>query len=58
MGLYSHWVGGIHALIVVAMMLPMLKYGKEVVRSNMRKGFFGTLIYLPIVLLGLAFAWG
>lgn len=57
LSLYPHWVGILHGVLVLVMMLPTLKYGEEADRSKMRKAFFGTLLYLPIVLLGLAFTW-
>ncbi|MGC6426641.1 MAG: heme o synthase [Akkermansiaceae bacterium] len=56
-GLYPYWIGGVHALIVLVMMKPALSYGPEADRQTMRKAFFGTLFYLPIVLVGLAFTW-
>lgn len=55
--LYPHWVGIVHGLIVLLLMKPALSYGPEADRQTMRKAFFGTLLYLPIVLLGLAFTW-
>ncbi|MGJ8696468.1 MAG: protoheme IX farnesyltransferase [Verrucomicrobiaceae bacterium] len=58
LGFYSHVLGVVHGVMVVAMMRPALTYGAEADRGKMRKAFFGTLLYLPIVLLGLAFAWG
>ena len=56
-GLYPHWVGIVHGVIVLVMMKPALTYGPEADRKTMRKAFFGTLLYLPIVLVGLAFTW-
>lgn len=56
-GLYPHWVGTVHGVLVIAMMRPAMTYGAEEDRTKMRKAFFGTLLYLPIVLLGLAFTW-
>lgn len=56
-GLYPHWVGIVHGGIVLVMMKPALTYGPEADRKTMRKAFFGTLLYLPIVLVGLAFTW-
>lgn len=55
--LYPLWVAILHGVLVLVMMLPALKYGREADRGKMRKAFFGTLLYLPIVLLGLAFTW-
>lgn len=53
-----HWSVAIaHALLVVFLMIPVLKYKASGERGPMRKAFFGTLLYLPVVLLGLAFAW-
>jgi len=53
-----HWsVALAHGLYVMFLMTPILKYRASGERAPMRKAFFGTLIYLPIVLLGLAFAW-
>ena len=53
-----HWsVALVHALFVVFLMIPILKYRASGERGPMRKAFFGTLIYLPVALLGLAFTW-
>jgi len=56
-GLFSWWVAVAHAVFVIYLMRPILSYGASGERAPMRKAFFGTLIYLPVVLLGLAFAW-
>lgn len=53
-----HWsVAAAHCALVLFLMMPMLKFGASGERGPMRKAFFGTLLYLPVVLLGLAFAW-
>ena len=53
-----HWsVALVHGLFVLFLMTPILKYRASGERGPMRKAFFGTLIYLPVALLGLAFAW-
>jgi hypothetical protein len=39
------------------LMRPVLTYGASGERAPMRKAFLGTLLYLPLVLVGLAFTW-
>lgn len=56
-GLFSWGVGLFHAVFVVVLAKPILDFQKSRERSEMRKAFFGTLIYLPVILLVLAFAW-
>ncbi len=56
-GLFSWAVAIVHALFVIYLMRPILTYGASGERGPMRKAFFGTLIYLPVILLGLAFTW-
>jgi len=52
------WVMAVgHGILVFVLMMPMLRYGASGERKPMRLAFFGTLLYLPFVLLGLAFAW-
>jgi protoheme IX farnesyltransferase len=55
--LFPWWFGGAHTVLVVVLMRPILSYHSSGERGPMRKAFFGTLIYLPVVLVGLAFAW-
>ncbi|HBI32982.1 MAG TPA: protoheme IX farnesyltransferase, partial [Verrucomicrobiales bacterium] len=38
-------------------MAPILNAGASGERAPMRKAFLGTLLYLPIALVGLAFTW-
>ncbi len=56
-GLFPWWVAIAHSILVVYLMRPILTYRASGERAPMRKAFFGTLIYLPVVLLGLAFTW-
>ncbi|MFT6178292.1 MAG: protoheme IX farnesyltransferase [Paracoccaceae bacterium] len=56
-GLFPWWVGVAHTVLVVYLMRPILTFRASGERGPMRKAFFGTLIYLPVVLLGLAFTW-
>lgn len=55
---YTGWlfasVGFISAL---AMIVPILKFKKSRERTDMRKAFFATLLYLPIALCVLAIDW-
>jgi len=55
--LFPWWFGVAHAVLVIVLMRPILSYHASGERGPMRKAFFGTLIYLPVVLVGLAFAW-
>lgn len=56
-GLFPWWVALGHTVLVVYLMKPILTYGASGERGPMRKAFFGTLLYLPLVLVGLAFTW-
>lgn len=56
-GLYPWWVAVLHTLLVIYLMKPILSYRASGERAPMRKAFLGTLLYLPLILLGLAFAW-
>lgn len=56
-GLFSIWVAILHTALVIYLMKPILTYRACGERAPMRKAFFGTLIYLPVVLIGFAFAW-
>lgn len=56
-GLFPWLVAVAHTVLVVYLMRPILAYRASGERAPMRKAFFGTLIYLPVVLLGLAFTW-
>lgn len=55
--LYAWPVAVVHTALVVFLAVPILNYRASGERAPMRKAFFGTLIYLPLVLLGLAFTW-
>ena len=55
--LFPWWVAAAHTALVLYLMRPILSYGASGERVPMRKAFFGTLIYLPVVLVGLAFTW-
>ena len=56
-GLFPWLVAILHTPFVIFLMVPVLKYKASGERGPMRKAFFGTLLYLPVILLGLAFAW-
>lgn len=56
-GLFPWWVAILHGVLVVLLMRPILTYGASGERSPMKKAFLGTLLYLPVVLLGLAITW-
>ena len=56
-GLFPWWVAVSHTALVVYLMRPVLTYGASGERGPMRKAFLGTLLYLPLVLVGLAFTW-
>jgi len=47
----------LHTPLVIFLMVPVLNYKASGERGPIRKAFFGTLVYLPVILLGLAFAW-
>ncbi len=53
--LYPWWVAGLHTVIVFWMLTPVIRHQGE--RETMRSGFLRTLVYLPLVLLVLAFTW-
>ncbi len=53
--LYPWWVVLVHTVVVLWMLVPVTKHQGE--RETMRAGFLRTLVYLPVVLLVLAFAW-
>jgi len=55
LNLYPWWVVAVHSVVVIWMLLPVTKHKGE--RETMRSGFLRTLVYLPVVLLVLAFAW-
>jgi len=48
-------VAVVHTLVVVWMLVPAAKHVGE--RETMRSAFLRTLLYLPVVLLVLAFTW-
>ena len=56
-GLFPWWVALGHTVLVIYLMRPILSYRASGERAPMRKAFLGTLLYLPVVLLGLAFVW-
>lgn len=56
-GLFPWWVAIVHTALVIYLMKPILTYRASGERAPMRKAFLGTLLYLPLVLVGLAFAW-
>lgn len=56
-GLFPWWVAAAHTALVIYLMRPVLNYRASGERAPMRKAFLGTLLYLPLALLGLAFAW-
>lgn len=56
-GLFPSWVAVAHTALVIYLMRPILSYRASGERAPMRKAFLGTLLYLPLVLVGLAFAW-
>lgn len=56
-GLFPWWVAVLHAGFVIWLMRPMLGGFEEGDRASMRKAFLGTLLYLPVALLGLAITW-
>ena len=56
-GLFPWLVAILHTPLVIFLMVPVLRYKASGERGPMRKAFFGTLLYLPVILLGLAFAW-
>jgi heme O synthase-like polyprenyltransferase len=56
-GLFPWWVAVAHTALVIYLMRPILSYRASGERAPMRKAFLGTLLYLPLVLVGLAFAW-
>jgi protoheme IX farnesyltransferase len=56
-GLFPWWVAVSHTALMVYLMRPVLTYGASGERAPMRKAFLGTLLYLPLVLVGLAFTW-
>lgn len=56
-GLFPWWVAVAHTALVIYLMRPILTYRASGERAPMRKAFLGTLLYLPLVLVGLAFAW-
>ncbi len=56
-GLFPWWVAVFHGGLVLFLMRPVLGGQFSGERGPMRKAFFGTLIYLPLALLGLAFTW-
>ena len=56
-GLFPWWVALVHTLLVIYLMKPILTYRASGERAPMRKAFLGTLLYLPLTLVGLAFAW-
>lgn len=46
-----------HTVFLVILMRPILSMKAEAERIAMRRGFLGTLLYLPVSLVALAFAW-
>ena len=56
-GLFPWWVAILHSAFVIYLMRPILSYRASGERAPMRKAFLGTLLYLPVVLVGLAFVW-
>lgn len=56
-GLFPWWVAGAHTFLVIYLMRPILTYRASGERALMRKAFLGTLLYLPLALVGLAFTW-
>lgn len=56
-GLFPWWVGFLHAALVAYLMKPILTYRASGERAPMRKAFLGTLLYLPVTLVGLAITW-
>jgi protoheme IX farnesyltransferase len=56
-GLFPWWIGVLHTLFVVWLMRPILTYRASGERAPMKKAFLGTLLYLPVALAALAFAW-
>lgn len=56
-GLFPWWVAVLHTLLVIYLMRPILTYRASGERAPMRKAFLGTLLYLPLTLVGLAFTW-
>jgi protoheme IX farnesyltransferase len=55
--LFPWWVAVVHTALVLYLMRPILTYRASGERAPMRKAFLGTLLYLPLVLVGLAFVW-
>jgi len=55
LGLYPLWVAFFHAVLVYWMEVPVMRHQGQ--RETMRGGFLRTLVYLPVVLLVLAFTW-
>lgn len=56
-GFFPWWVALTHTALVSYLTVPILNYQSSGERAPMRKAFLGTLLYLPLVLLGLAFTW-
>ena len=56
-GLFPWLIAVAHTALVIWLMRPVLNYRASGERAPMRKAFLGTLLYLPLVLVGLAFAW-
>jgi protoheme IX farnesyltransferase len=56
-GLFPWWVGLLHAALVGWLMRPIFAYPAPGERAPMRKAFLGTLLYLPLTLVGLAITW-
>ncbi len=57
LGLFGWWFGIFHLILVAILGRPILKVGVGDDRLAMRRSFLGTLLYLPLVLVVLAFAW-